>query len=85
MSRAPPLRTASVVGARPQFVKLAAVARAMRAALRPVSDQIVHTGQHYDDAMSRIFFDELNCRPRASILASARGRRAGRRRACCKR
>lgn len=60
MSRAPPLRTASIVGARPQFVKLAPVARAMRAAPRPISDQVVHTGQHYDDSMSRIFFGELD-------------------------
>jgi UDP-GlcNAc3NAcA epimerase len=53
------LRTVSVVGARPQFVKLAPVARAMAESPRPVTDLIVHTGQHYDDSMSRVFFEEL--------------------------
>lgn len=51
-----------VVGARPQFVKLAAVlraARGMRAgrALPPI--QTIHTGQHYDHGMSQVFFDEM--------------------------
>jgi UDP-GlcNAc3NAcA epimerase len=57
---AAPIRTVSIVGARPQFVKLAPVARAMRQARRPIHDEIVHTGQHYDVAMSRVFFDELD-------------------------
>jgi len=60
VSSVAPLHTVSIVGARPQFVKLAPVARAMRAAPRPIVDQIVHTGQHYDDSMSRVFFDELD-------------------------
>jgi UDP-N-acetylglucosamine 2-epimerase (non-hydrolysing)/UDP-GlcNAc3NAcA epimerase len=47
---------ATVVGNRPQFVKAAAVSRK----LREVADEVlVHTGQHYDDELSRIFFDEL--------------------------
>jgi UDP-GlcNAc3NAcA epimerase len=54
------LHTASIVGARPQFVKLSPVSRAMRNARRKISDQIVHTGQHYDDAMSSVFFEELD-------------------------
>jgi UDP-N-acetylglucosamine 2-epimerase len=53
------IRTASIVGARPQFVKLSPVSRAMKRARLEISDQIVHTGQHYDDAMSRNFFAEL--------------------------
>jgi UDP-N-acetylglucosamine 2-epimerase (non-hydrolysing)/UDP-GlcNAc3NAcA epimerase len=45
-----------VIGNRPQFVKAAAVSRR----LREGSDEvIVHTGQHYDDELSRIFFEEL--------------------------
>lgn len=48
----------SVVGARPQFVKLAPVARAMAAA--GVEHVIVHTGQHYDAAMSDVFFADLS-------------------------
>ncbi len=59
-------RTVSVVGARPQFVKLSPVAEAMRRSEKPFDDFIVHTGQHYDDEMSKVFFDELGI-PRASI------------------
>jgi UDP-N-acetylglucosamine 2-epimerase (non-hydrolysing)/UDP-GlcNAc3NAcA epimerase len=45
-----------VIGNRPQFVKAAAVSRR----LRNLSDEfIVHSGQHYDDELSRIFFEEL--------------------------
>jgi len=61
-----PLRTVSVVGARPQFVKLSPVASAMRRSSRPIDDFIVHTGQHYDDELSKVFFDELSI-PRPSI------------------
>jgi UDP-N-acetylglucosamine 2-epimerase len=47
---------ATVVGNRPQFVKAAAVSRK----LREVTDELlIHTGQHYDDELSRVFFDEL--------------------------
>lgn len=46
----------TVVGARPQFIKAAAVSRVLRRRFREV---LVHTGQHYDDRMSRVFFDEL--------------------------
>src|SRR5579863_4086323 len=50
-----------VVGARPNFPKLAPVYRAARVA---GLDQIVmHTGQHYDDAMSDAFFRDLGIRP----------------------
>jgi UDP-N-acetylglucosamine 2-epimerase (non-hydrolysing) len=47
----------SVVGARPQFVKLAPVDRALRA--RGHTHVIVHTGQHYDPLLSQAFFDDL--------------------------
>jgi UDP-GlcNAc3NAcA epimerase len=47
----------TVVGARPQFIKAAPVSRALHAAGH--RELIVHTGQHYDDTMSRRFFDEL--------------------------
>lgn len=46
----------SVVGVRPQFVKHAPVSRAIRSRFHEV---VVHTGQHYDHAMSRLFFEEL--------------------------
>ena len=47
-----------IVGARPQFVKYYAVAKAMRA-VGDAADLLVHTGQHYDYSMSKVFFDEL--------------------------
>lgn len=50
------MKVVTVVGARPQFVKAAAVSRALR--VRHV-EVIVHTGQHYDHGMSQVFFDEL--------------------------
>ena len=46
----------TVVGARPQFIKAAPLSRALR---RRVREVLVHTGQHYDPAMSQAFFDEL--------------------------
>ena len=50
------MKIVSVVGARPQFVKLFPITNAIP---NGVDHQIVHTGQHYDEAMSQIFFDEL--------------------------
>lgn len=50
------MKIITVVGARPQFIKAAAVS----AKLREKNEEIlIHTGQHYDDNMSKIFFDEL--------------------------
>lgn len=61
----------TVVGARPQFIKAAAVSRAFaesnRAGRKPsIRERIVHTGQHYDDNMSKVFFDELRI-PRPAV------------------
>jgi UDP-N-acetylglucosamine 2-epimerase (non-hydrolysing) len=47
-----------VVGARPNFPKLAPVYRAARA--RGVEQLVVHTGQHYDDELSGVFFRDLD-------------------------
>lgn len=60
------IRTVSIVGARPQFVKLSPVSRAMKRAPLRIDDHIVHTGQHYDDAMSKVFFEELDI-PRPAV------------------
>jgi UDP-N-acetylglucosamine 2-epimerase (non-hydrolysing)/UDP-GlcNAc3NAcA epimerase len=51
------VRIATIVGNRPQFVKAAAVSRRLREAH---DECLVHTGQHYDDELSRIFFEELD-------------------------
>jgi UDP-GlcNAc3NAcA epimerase len=50
------MRILTVIGNRPQFVKAAAVSKLLR---ERHEELIVHTGQHYDDEMSRVFFDEL--------------------------
>lgn len=56
------LQVVSVVGARPNFVKLAPVAAALRGR-SDVRHTVVHSGQHYDIQMSRAFFDELEIPP----------------------
>jgi UDP-N-acetylglucosamine 2-epimerase (non-hydrolysing)/UDP-GlcNAc3NAcA epimerase len=50
------MRIVTVVGNRPQFVKAAAVSQRLR---ERADEVLVHTGQHYDDSLSRVFFDEL--------------------------
>lgn len=52
----------TVVGARPQFIKVSPVSHAIREHGN-FSEVLVHTGQHYDDNMSRVFFDELRIAP----------------------
>jgi UDP-N-acetylglucosamine 2-epimerase (non-hydrolysing) len=47
----------TVVGARPNFMKAAPIHDAFRAA--GVAHEIIHTGQHYDEAMSKVFFEDL--------------------------
>lgn len=56
------MRILTVIGARPQFIKAAVLSRLM--AQMPQSQEIiVHTGQHYDERMSDIFFQELEIPP----------------------
>lgn len=50
---------ASIVGARPQFIKAAPILRALSGKFKVV---LIHTGQHYDVDMSEVFFDELDLR-----------------------
>jgi len=59
------MKIATVLGARPQFIKAAPVSRAFKAYCtdhpdRPVREIIIHTGQHYDDEMSAVFFREMS-------------------------
>ena len=51
------MKIVTVVGARPQFIKAAAVSRIIR---KQHEEILIHTGQHYDSNMSNVFFDELD-------------------------
>lgn len=54
------MKIVTVIGARPQIIKAAALSRAIRQHFsKEVQEVIVHTGQHYDNNMSQVFFDEL--------------------------
>lgn len=53
------MKILTVVGARPQFVKAAAVSRELKQHLS-IQEVILHTGQHYDEKMSEIFFREMD-------------------------
>jgi UDP-GlcNAc3NAcA epimerase len=53
-------RIITIIGARPQFIKAAAVSRAIRKLFPDLlEEKIIHSGQHYDEDMSGIFFEEL--------------------------
>ena len=71
----PPLKLLIVAGARPNFMKIAPLIHAIQkhnaaasANQRPVEFRLVHTGQHYDAAMSQVFFNELRIpKPEVSL------------------
>jgi UDP-GlcNAc3NAcA epimerase len=72
------IKIATIVGARPQFIKVAAVSRAIAAwngtnPADPVIDHILHTGQHFDDNMSGVFFRQLEIPEAAMNLGIAGG------------
>lgn len=71
------MKVVSVVGARPQFIKAAAVSRVLR---RQHEEVLLHTGQHYDDLMSDVFFRELDL-PRPDVNlgvgSASHGRQTG--------
>lgn len=55
------IKIVTIIGARPQIIKAAALSRAIRKHFSDsITEIVVHTGQHYDDNMSQVFFDELN-------------------------
>jgi UDP-GlcNAc3NAcA epimerase len=63
----------SIVGARPQFVKAAVVSQAIRNR-ESISEFLVHTGQHFDENMSRVFFQEMGiAEPNANLGISGGG------------
>jgi UDP-GlcNAc3NAcA epimerase len=54
------MKFVTIIGARPQFIKAAAISRAIRDLFPDrVREVIIHTGQHYDANMSQVFFDEM--------------------------
>lgn len=77
-------RIVTIVGARPQFIKAAAVSRAIArwnascagGGSRGIEELLVHTGQHYDENMSEVFFEELAI-PRPLVNLGVRSSRHG--------
>jgi UDP-GlcNAc3NAcA epimerase len=65
------MNIATVVGARPQFVKASMISRALRAT--GVQEFLIHTGQHYDENMSDVFFHHLDVAPPSINLAIGSG------------
>ena len=64
-----------VVGARPNFMKMAPILRALAAHAPALPALLVHTGQHYDaDMNDRLFVRSAACRARTSTWRSARAR-----------
>lgn len=54
------IKLLTIIGARPQIIKAAALSRAIKNTFqKEIREVIVHTGQHYDENMSQVFFDEL--------------------------
>ncbi len=56
------IKIASIVGARPQFIKLIPIVKAINSSINnsyKIKHLIIHTGQHYDYLMNKVFFDEL--------------------------
>jgi len=60
------MKIITVVGARPQIIKAAALSRVINDKFPQIEELILHTGQHYDQNMSDVFFEELNI-PKPSI------------------
>src|SRR5690242_9882674 len=76
MSRpaASPFDCMTIVGNRPQFVKMGPLSAELRG--RGYREFVVHTGQHFDDNMSGVFFEELSLPP-PDLHLTIQGRRHG--------
>lgn len=71
-------RILTIVGARPQFIKAAPVSKAL--AMQGLSEYLLHTGQHYDQDMSEVFFVELGIRKpdnNLNIGSASHGKQTG--------
>ncbi|MDH7446374.1 non-hydrolyzing UDP-N-acetylglucosamine 2-epimerase [Aquimarina sp. 2201CG14-23] len=53
------IKIVTIIGARPQFVKAATISRSIKKT-KSILEVIVHTGQHYDENMSKVFFEEMS-------------------------
>ena len=79
------MKIVTIIGARPQFIKAAAISRAIarhnQTNSSPIIEEIlVHTGQHYDEGMSAIFFRELKIpepKYNLNIGSGSHGRQTG--------
>ncbi len=76
------LKIVTIIGARPQIIKAAALSRAIRNHFPDkIKEVLVHTGQHYDNNMSQVFFDELGIPEpdyNLEIGSASHGRQTGR-------
>lgn len=76
------LKIITIIGARPQIIKAAALSRAIRNHFKDkIREVIVHTGQHYDEKMSQVFIDELGIPTpnyNLSIGSGSHGKQTGR-------
>src|SRR3954452_5251908 len=70
------MRTLSVVGTRPNFIKMAPVVAQLRARVPDGRHEVVHTGQHYDRLMSEVFVEELGVPEPAHRLGVGSGTHA---------
>jgi UDP-N-acetylglucosamine 2-epimerase (non-hydrolysing) len=70
------MRLLYVVGARPNIVKMAPVVAALRRSVPDARHVLVHTGQHYDHALSEVFFEELDVPPPDHMLGVGSGSHA---------
>jgi len=52
------MKIATIIGARPQFIKAATISRVIKDR-NDITEVLIHTGQHYDTNMSEIFFNQL--------------------------
>jgi len=66
-----PMKILNVVGARPNFMKMAPIIRALNQRRGEIQQVLVHTGQHYDEAMSGSFFHDLDM-PVPDVFLDAR-------------